>query len=227
MGMLLYLVYNFHPKIVYAVHQCARFSHNPKASHGAAVKQICRYLQGTKTKGLILKPTKQLTVDCFVDEDFAGQWNVENPEDPLCVKSRPCYVPLVGKCSVHWASKLQSEISVSMMEAEYISLSTAMQDLIPLRSLVDEVKDLIGDSMLLCRTYSKVFEDNNGTLILASTPRICSKHITVKYHFFKEHARIGQIQLVKVESANQMADCLTKGLKKTMFERARKMLCGW
>ena len=57
------------------------------------------------------------------------------------------------------------------------------------------------------------------------TPR--SKHIAVKYHFFKEHVQKGRIQLVKVESANQMADCLTKRLEKTMFEHARKMLCGW
>ena len=116
----------------------------------AAVKRICRYLQGAITKGLILKPSKQLTVDCFVDADFAGQWNVENPEDPLCVKSRTGYVLLVRNCPVQWASKLLSEILVSMMEAEYISLSTAMRDLIPLRTLVDEVKDLIWASTLLC-----------------------------------------------------------------------------
>ena len=109
---------------------------------------MCHYLKGTKTKGLILKPSKQLTVDCFVDVDFTGQWNVENPEDPLCVKSRTGYVLLVGNCPVQWVSKLQSEISVSMMEAEYISLSMAMQDLIPLRTFVDEVKDLIGASAL-------------------------------------------------------------------------------
>ena len=160
-----------------------------KASHGAAVKRICHYLQGTKTKGLILKPSKQLTVDCFVDAEIAGQWNVENPEDPLCVKSWMGYVLLVGNCPVHWVSKLQSEISVSTMEAEYISLSTAMRDLIPLRTLVDEVKDLIVASMLPCRTYSKVFEDNNGTLILASMPQMTphSKHIAVKNDFFNEH----------------------------------------
>ena len=187
--MLLYLAANSCPEIAYGVHQCARFTHNPKASHGAAMKRICCYLQGTKTKGLILKPSKQLTVDCFVDADFAGQWNVENPEDPLCVKSRTGYVLLVGNCPVQWVLKLQSEISVSMMEAEYISLSTTMRDLIPLRTLVDKVKDLIGASTLPCRTYSKVFKDNNGTLILASTPRMTphSKHIAVKYHFFKEH----------------------------------------
>ena len=158
-GMLLCLAANSHPEIAYVVHQCATFTHNPKASHGAAMKQICCYIQGTKTKGLILKPSKQLTVDCFVDVDFTGQWNVEKPEDPLCVKSRMGYVLLVGNCLVHWVSKLQSEISVSMMEAEYISLSMAMRDL-----------NLIGASMLPCRMYSKVFEDNNGVLILASTP---------------------------------------------------------
>ena len=95
---------------------------------------------------------------------------MENPEDPLCVKSQMGYVLLVGNCPVQWVSKLQSEISVSTMGAGYISLSTAMQDLIPLRTLVNEVKDLIGASTLPCRTYSKVFEDNNDTLILASTP---------------------------------------------------------
>ena len=228
-GMLLNLAANSCPEIAYVVHQCARFTHNPKASHGAAMKLICRYFQGTKTKGLILKPSKQLTVDCFADADFTGQWNVENPEDPLCVKSRMGYVLLVGNCPVHWVSKLQSEISVSTMEAEYISLSMAMRDLIPLDTLVDKVKDLIGASALPYRSYSKVFEDNNGTLILASTPQTTphSKHIAVKYHFFKEHVQTGWIQLVKVESANQKADCLTKGLEKTMLERACKMLCGW
>ena len=73
-GMLLYLAANSRPEIAYAVHQCRRFTHNPKASHRAAMKQICSYLQGTKTKGLILKPSKQLTVDCFVNVDIAGQW---------------------------------------------------------------------------------------------------------------------------------------------------------
>ena len=87
-GMLLYLVANSRHEIAYAAHQCARLTHNPKASHRAAVKRICHYLQGTKTKGLILNSSKQLTVDCFVDVDIAGQWNVENPEDPVCVKSR-------------------------------------------------------------------------------------------------------------------------------------------
>ena len=87
--MLLYSVANSWPEIAYAVHQCVRFTYNSKVSHGNSMKRICHYLQGTKTKGMILCPLKQLTIDCFVDADFAGQWDMEDPQDPLCVKFIP------------------------------------------------------------------------------------------------------------------------------------------
>ena len=80
--------------------------------------------------------------------------DVKISQDPLCVKSWTGYVLLVGNCPVQWVSKLKSEISVSTVDAKYISLSTAMRDLIPPRTLVVEVKDLIGASTLPCRTYS-------------------------------------------------------------------------
>ena len=81
---------------------------------------------------MILMPSLQLTVDCFVDADFVGQWNVKHPQDPSCVKSLTSYVLMVGNCPDHWVSKLQTEITVSTMESEYIASSTAMHDLIPL-----------------------------------------------------------------------------------------------
>ena len=37
-GMLLYLAANSCPQRAYVVHQCARFTHNPNASHGTAMK---------------------------------------------------------------------------------------------------------------------------------------------------------------------------------------------
>ena len=56
--MLLYLAANSQPEITYTVLQCERFRHNPKVSHGNAVKRICHYLQGTKMKRMILCPLK-------------------------------------------------------------------------------------------------------------------------------------------------------------------------
>ena len=96
---------------------------------------------------------------------------------------------LIGNCLVLWVPKLQMEVAVTTMEAKYITLSMAMRDLIPLRTFADEVKELLGTTSVPCWTHSKVFEDNNGALVLSTTPEMTpkSKHIAVKYHFFKEH----------------------------------------
>ena len=47
-GVMLYLTSNIRPDISFAVHQCAWFTHNTKASNEISVKSICWYLQGTK-----------------------------------------------------------------------------------------------------------------------------------------------------------------------------------
>ena len=49
-GMLLYLSSNSRPDIQFAVHQCARFTHNPKKSHGEAIKRLDTIWLALKTK---------------------------------------------------------------------------------------------------------------------------------------------------------------------------------
>ena len=91
-GMILYLASNKRPDISFAVHQCARFTNNTKASYEKSVKRICRYLQGTNGNGLVFNPSKKLVVDCYADADFAGLWGHEYPQDPICAISRTGFV---------------------------------------------------------------------------------------------------------------------------------------
>lgn len=86
-GMLMYLVHT-RPDIQFAVHQCAKFTHNPKECHANAIRKICRYLAGTKDQGLCFKtnptnPNQPLRVDCYVDASFAPLRNVESPTNPV------------------------------------------------------------------------------------------------------------------------------------------------
>ena len=188
-GMLMYLSSNSRPDIQYSVHQCARFTHFPKKSHEDAICRICRYLQGTKEKGLRFKPDNELKLDCYVDADFAGLYNVEDQQDPVCVKSRTGYCLTLGSCPLIWVSKLQTEVALSTTEAEYIALSQSLRDLIPMRRLLEEAgKGLSIDLGKPATLHSTVFEDNNGALSLALSPKISprTKHIAVKYHHFRE-----------------------------------------
>jgi hypothetical protein len=70
-GMIMYLANNTRPEIAYAVHQAARFTHQPRQSHAIGVKRIAQYLQRTKNEGMLFSPQTELRVDCYVDADFA------------------------------------------------------------------------------------------------------------------------------------------------------------
>ena len=138
---------------------------------------------------------------------------------------------LLGGCPISWSLKLQTEIALSTLEAEYIALSTRMRELHPQRELFQEIGNKMGLSYIQPMILnSTIFEDNNGALQLAQVPKISprTKHIAVKYHFFRD--KIGEdkgILLKKVESVNQIADLFTKGLTSQLFEPLRKKLMGW
>jgi hypothetical protein len=137
----------------------------------------------------------------------------------------------LGGCPIQWNSKLQTKIALSTTESEYIALSQAMRELIPLQRLLLEMATamkLPGIKGVVIK--STVFEDNNGAITTATavkmTPR--TKHIAVKYHFFKSHIneRNG-ISLAKIDTNLQKADIFTKGLPPQKFVEIRKLLCGW
>ena len=46
-------------------------------------------------------------------------------------------------CTLTWESKLQSKISLSTMEAEYISLSQYMSEIIGIRKVIKEIQNFV------------------------------------------------------------------------------------
>ena len=72
-----------------------------------------------------------------------------------------------NKITALWKSKLQTEIALSMMEAEYVALFTSCRDLFP---LIDITKELYStfDLQLQETTnmHIKIHKDNVGALAL-------------------------------------------------------------
>ena len=67
-------------------------------------------------------PKDDWKIDCYVDADFCGLWGSEDPEDPVVAKSRTGYILTLAGCPLMWVFKLQTEVSVSTMMAEYVAL---------------------------------------------------------------------------------------------------------
>jgi hypothetical protein len=149
-----------------------------------------------------------------VDADFAGLWSPSNTHDPISVKSRTGYVITFASCPVLWSSKLQSEIALSTTESEYIAMSQAARDILPLRDLLKEFSSvtqlIVGDTI----AHSTIYEDNKGCIDLANAPKLRprTKHIGIKYHHFRSHVASGAIKIQWIDSKHQLADIFTKPL---------------
>ena len=137
-GLLNYISGSSRPDIAYATHSAAIFSANPKASHNKGVKRIIKYLKGTKENGLIMYPKNDKGLECFVDTYFVGGWSTNESEDPASVYSLIGYIIKYRNCPILWASKLQSEISLSTTEEEYIALSQAIREIIPMMEHIEQ-----------------------------------------------------------------------------------------
>jgi hypothetical protein len=228
-GKMLYLEKSTRPDLAQAVHQCARFQASPKVDHGKAVKWIGRYLLKTKDEGMILTPSNR-SFDCYVDAGFAGDFIKEYGDNPNLARSRTGYVIMYAGCPITWSSKLQTEIALSSTEAEYIALSQALRDVIPLMELMKEMTARgfeVGN--VKPRVHCEVFEDNSGALIMATEhkTRPRTKHIAVKYHHFRQYVENGEITVHPISTNDQCADMLTKPLEKEKFRRHRKKIIGW
>ncbi len=126
-GKLNYLAQTTRPDIVYATHQLAKYSSNPREPHGEAVLYLVCYLKKTRDLGMRFKPDQDKGFKCYCDADFSGNWNKHlAPYDPSTAKSSNGWIVFYARCPVIWASKLQIQVELSTTEAEYIAMSQSL-----------------------------------------------------------------------------------------------------
>jgi len=79
------------------------------------------------------------------------------------------------------------------------------------------------------RVYCKAFEDNSGALEMARLPKMRprTRHVNQVYHHFRDHVRRREVSIWPVETAQQLADILTKPLPPGQFVYLRKKLLNW
>jgi hypothetical protein len=181
---------------------------------------------------MVINPTKELTLDAYPDADFAGMYGHEKPSDPACAKSRSGFVIVFAGVPVLWQSKLQTETTLSTMEAQIIALLAAcMRELIPIMYMVASLAVAVDLTAGDVNMKVSVHEDNSGALVLAETlppqftPR--SKYYATKTIWFREEINKRGIKLLKIDTTEQLGDIFTKGLSQPTFEYLWSKIIGW
>ena len=95
--------------------------------------------------------------------------------------------------------------------------------------LKEMFNDLTIPSTFNTVVVARAFEDNSGALALANTQRLQrqTRYFNARWHHFWEHVNNGEVTIEKIDTTEQKADYLTKGLTREAFECIRLLVQRW
>lgn len=209
-GSVLYAMTGTRPDIGHAVSYLARFSARPTNEHWLAFIHLLRYLRGTLDYGICYKPVaaKLAGLNAYSDADWGADINTS--------RSTMGYVFTICGGAVSWSSTLQSRVTTSSTEAEYLALSHASKEAIYLNQLLEELGHGSPGAVTL-------FGDNQGANALSKDARFHkrTKHLRLTEHFVREMVHDGIITVQYIPTQEMVADVLTKALARPAFEKCR------
>uniref|UniRef100_A0AAV1UM98 Uncharacterized protein n=1 Tax=Peronospora matthiolae TaxID=2874970 RepID=A0AAV1UM98_9STRA len=143
---------------------------------------------------------------------------------PISLRARPTVsqyqgVLTVDNAVVLWLCKKQSGVSLSTMEAEFISASQAGPELLGMKEILSELK-------LRVREPMPMWIDNQAAIKQLESEKSTSsaKNVDVLHKFLCHHAQIGTVVPRFVRSKDMLEDILTKSLPAPRMEDLRSML---
>lgn len=211
-GAMSYIALSTRPDISYSISLLARFQDKPTLKLCQAINHLLKYLNTTKHYSLKFSGNINSLIG-YSDADWGG--------DLINRKSTSAFVFFFGNCTVSWQSRLQPTVALSTVEAEYLALTSATQEAIWLRSLLQEC----GLTMNMPTT---IWSDNNGAIQLTYNPthHKRTKHIEIRFHFIREKVKNDQIVIDHIQTSEMIADPLTKNVQPRVLEHLIDKLLG-
>lgn len=209
-GSLLYVSERTRPDIAFAVNNASRFNKKHCTEHWEAVLRILKYLRGTMNAKLIYR-SRTDGLHAFSDADWASDID----------KRRSCtgYVLIMSGGAITWRSQRQETVAQSSTEAEYLALSSTVNEIKWVTQFIDEINNANPRTTTL-------YCDNQSAIKLGTIEafRERTKHIDLRHHHIRDQVEAKLIKLDYISTNEMTADILTKPLTGDKTEKlARKM----
>lgn len=202
-GDLRYVADSTRPDIYLCVNRLAQGMRKPSAAHWTRLKQLLRYLQNTRSHGILYENKGNLNFETFSDSDFA------TTQDR---RSHSGVIHTINRAPIMWSSAKQGVVSLSTCEAEYISASTATQQTHWLRRLLADMGHLPK------RPTPLYIDDKSAVLVAKQTgPTKRRKYIDIRFHHLHHHIAQGHIRVMHLPGKKMLADVFTKPLPTPRF----------
>lgn len=207
LGALHWIAANTRPDLSWTVNTLSRYQQDPASRHVQAAIRVFQYLRDTKTYGL-LYTNKKPQLEVYVDSDHGG--------DPDTRRSTTGSVASIAAAPVEWTCSRQSITAISSTEAEYVAMSTGIQQAMHLRMKLDEIGHKQDEpTSIWCDNQSAIFSAKNQD----TTGKL--KHVDIRLHFVRDYVQSGEVIVIHLSTKDQIADILTKAVGRERFSVLR------
>ncbi|GBM92498.1 Retrovirus-related Pol polyprotein from transposon TNT 1-94 [Araneus ventricosus] len=155
LGSLAFIAGRTRPDIMYVVNLLSQFQSNPGIKHWQSLLKLLGYLQSTRNYILDLSKVNNLNLKCYSASDFAA-----NRDDRVSIGG---YILFLDETPISWRTFKQRCVSLSTMEAEYVTLMEAAKELIWIKNVLNnECLNLnLKDCLLYCDNQAAIGFSNS------------------------------------------------------------------
>ncbi|KAK9079311.1 hypothetical protein SSX86_000982 [Deinandra increscens subsp. villosa] len=212
-GALMFLASHTRPDISFSLNLLARYSSCPTRRHWNGLKQIFRYLQGTKDMGLYFTKQPKTSLVGFADAGYMS--------DPHTGRSQTGYLFTNGGTAISWRSVKQTITATSSNHAEILAIHEASRECVWLRTVIQHIQGSCGISSR-DNEPTTLYEDNAACIAQLKEGYIKgdrTKHILPKFFFTHDLQKNGDIIVQQIRSSKNLADLFTKSLPTSTFKK--------
>jgi Reverse transcriptase (RNA-dependent DNA polymerase) len=221
-GKLLYLTRWSRPEIGNSVRELSRFAARPQLIHVVAMQRVMDYCVDGVDIGWTLKPNGEwkgktndnpVHVVGFSDSDYA--------KDIETRRSVTGYSVFLNGAPVATKSKMQTGVTLSVTEAELVSATQCVQEMIYVKKILESVGVNVKLPM-------KLMIDNKGAKDLINNWSVGgrTRHIDVRYFFLREMKEKNIVKIEWIKSENNPSDLFTKNLNNQLFKKHSEVFIG-
>ena len=240
-GELIFAMVTCRPDIAFAVMKLSQFNNCPTETHFDAISDIYRFLYSTKSEGLTYwRPQRNTKLPSepyptllhesysinlpiesnmhgvaygYADSDWASDRRSRRSVSGISIH--------LNGASIIYKTILQRTIALSTTEAEFYALAEAGKIILYVRSVLH-------DLLLPQNNPTVIYEDNRGCLQMtqALKPTKRTRHVDTRYFAILNWIQTDQIEVKKIDTADNAADVLTKALGRILFYRHTDTVLG-
>nr|GEV07334.1 copia protein [Tanacetum cinerariifolium] len=158
-------------------------------------------------EGLWYPKGSDIEIIVYVDSDHAGDYVDRKSTSGVCT--------FMGCCLTSCFSKKKTVLAIFTIEVEYVSTGKACQQVLWMKQALVDYGVRLDDIPIM--------RDNKGAIDLSKNPvqHSRTKHIEIRHHFLHDNVQKDNISIEKVSSEDNIADILTKPLKREPFNYFR------